>query len=352
MLDRIKALPDRIKAAIERRPRLALLYSIQTRFSAVHGGYLAAAVTLTAFLSLFPLLLVGIAVLGFFSARTVDLPGQVIDALSLSANDQAAELIRDAIQSAEENKATASIVGVAGLLWSGLGLVAALSYAYDSAWQVKGRGIKDKAFGLLWLIGALVVFGASFGATAVLNFLPALFAPLSILVGVAVSFGLFLWTAKVLGNREVGWRALIPGALFGAVGFEILKLVGSVYLPRLVASSEVYGKTIGVVFALIAWLFFFGRLVVYSAVLNVVLWERRHGTVTVEVEVPKLPNMVPIDATRAGKVDDRIEIEPPTDPSANEHQHPGPNGDDTAGDEPDNADGAPRVRATRQPTTT
>jgi uncharacterized BrkB/YihY/UPF0761 family membrane protein len=35
-------------------------------------------------------------------------------------------------------------VGFAGLLWSALGLVGALQYAYDSVWQVTGRGLKDK----------------------------------------------------------------------------------------------------------------------------------------------------------------------------------------------------------------
>ena len=52
---------------------------------------------------------------------------------------------------------------------------------------------------------------------------------------------------------------------------------------------------------MLAWLLFFGRLVVYSSVLNVVMWESRHGTVTVDVEVPRVPGEVPVEATRAGE---------------------------------------------------
>ena len=44
------------------------------------------------------------------------------------------------------------------------------------------------------------------------------------------------------------------------------------------SSSDLYGP-VGVVFAVLGWLLVFGRLVVYSAIVEVVLWEERHGTV-------------------------------------------------------------------------
>ncbi len=129
-----------------------------------------------------------------------------------------------------------------------------------------------------------------------------MFAPLNLLVGVSVSFGLFLWTGKVLCNRDVGWRPLVPGAVLGALGLEVLKLVGGIYVPQAVASSSALYGSIGIVFAILAWLLFFGRLIVYSATLNVVLWERRNGTVAVELRGPSLPVVLPSGATRAGEM--------------------------------------------------
>ncbi len=181
-----------------------------------------------------------------------------------------------------------------------LGLVSAPEYAYGAVWQVPGRGLKDKIVALGWLVGAALLFVASFSVTAVLGFLPAVVAPLNLLVGLGVSFGLFLWTAKVLCNREVGWRPLVPGAVLGAVGLEVLKVVGGIYVPRAVASSSALYGSLGIVFAILAWLVFFGRLVVYTATLNVVLWERRHATVAVELLGPSLPGRSPSGATRAG----------------------------------------------------
>jgi uncharacterized BrkB/YihY/UPF0761 family membrane protein len=52
------------------------------------------------------------------------------------------------------------------------------------------------------------------------------------------------------------------------------------------SSSTLYG-TLGVVFALLAWLLLFGRLIVYTAVLNVVLYEAHEGTVLSTVQIPR-----------------------------------------------------------------
>lgn len=271
---------------------------VQERFSEVHGGSLAAAVTLAAFLSLFPLLLALIGVLGFFSSRTSDLPAEVIGRLGLTGD--AAEAVTSSIDVAERSRRVASIVGLVGLLWSGLGLVAALQQALDSVWQTAGRGLKDKAYGLLWLAGAVVILASSIALTALLGLLPGPAAPVALLGALAVDTVLWLWTMRVLCNRDVGWKPLLPGALVGAVGFEALKVLGAIYVPRAVAGSSALYGSIGIVFAIIAWLLFFGRLVVYAAVVNVVRWEEDHGTVSAEIELPRIPGAVPVVASRSG----------------------------------------------------
>jgi membrane protein len=275
---------------------------VQDRFGEVHGGYLASAVTLAGFTSIFPLLLVAVAVVGFLSVGS-DLPQRIIDQLGLTGN--AAEVVLKAIATAQKSRKGALGFGTLGLLWSGLGLVAAVQYALDNVWQVTGRGLRDKLHGLLWLVGSVAILVVSFGLTALVNLVPWI-APISVLLGLAVNFVLWMWTLHALVNVSVPWRAHVPGALLGAVGLEALKFLGSVYVPRAVsASSALYGS-IGVVFALLAWLFFFGRLTVYVAVLNVVRWEEDHGTVTVEIELPKHDGIVPVEATRAGEMKEPV----------------------------------------------
>lgn len=280
---------------------VAVAAAVQARFGELHGGFLAGAITLAAFLSVFPLLLVAAATLGFFSTHQPDLAGEVLDVLGIPIGGDAEEFVREAIRNAEESRRAASIVGFVGLLWSGLGLVGALQYAYNATWQVTGRGIRDKAVGLLWLLGAGLVFLASFGLTAAVQFLPGFLAPLQLVLALALGVAMFLWASKILPNRDVGWRPLLPGAVLAAVGFELLKVVGGIWVPRAITSSSALWGALGIVFAIFAWLLFFGRLVVYSSVLNVVLWERRHGTVTIELDVPNIPGRNEPEATRSGE---------------------------------------------------
>jgi membrane protein len=282
-------------------PWLKPVAAVQGRFGEVYGNILANAFAFTAFLSLFPLMLVAVAILGYVAAGSdTDLAEKVVTQLGLTG--QAADMVTDTINTAKDSRQAASIVGLAGLLWSGLGVVAALQAIYDGAWQVKDRGLKDKAIGLAWLLGAALLFVGTAAITTVLRWLPGFLAPVGILVSFGVSFLLWLWTAHVLPNKQVPWRHLVPGALVGAVGLEILKVVGAYYVPKMVASSSALYGSIGIVFAALAWLAFFGKLTVYSAVVNVVTYEKREGTALAVVAVPATDTDQVAVANRAGRL--------------------------------------------------
>src|SRR5688500_4766298 len=190
-----KGIKAKILGVAERFPPLLRAIEVQERYGDLHGNNLAAAVTFQAFVSLFPLLLVAVAVIGFVAGDGTNVAGRVIAELGL--NGDAAEAVRDAVDSARESKRAASALGLVSLLWSGLGLVNALQYAYNQVWQVEARGIKDKAVGVLWLGGAAVIFVAAAAITTLLRWLPGYFAPLAIVIVLAVNFGLWVWTSKV-----------------------------------------------------------------------------------------------------------------------------------------------------------
>jgi membrane protein len=301
--------PSFLDKVAKKLPFLKPVAAVQRRYGDVGGNQLAAAFTLQAFLSIFPLLLVGLAVLGFVSAHSHgvaggvtgqgDLAGRLVEQLGLQG--ESAKMMTDAVHAAERSRKAASIVGFLGLLWSGLGLVAALQFAFNSVWQVKDRGMKDKAFGLFWLGGAAVLFVGGAAATTALRWLPGFLAPVGVLVTFVVSFGLWLWTLRVLPNTKLPWRALVPGALLAAIGLEVLKAVGAYYVPRAVASSSQLYGSLGIVFAVLAWLLIFGRLLVYSAVVNVVRYERKEGTIQAVIKAPPIPDVAPV-ADRSGRL--------------------------------------------------
>jgi membrane protein len=282
---------------------------VQERFGAIGAGPLASSIGLEMFLSLFPLLLVAIAIAGFLQAGDDAFARDVISSLGLRGN--AAQTMQDSLETAAESRQAASIVGVVGLLWSGLGVVGAIQTGINTAWQTQGRGLVDKAIALLWLGGAAVLFGLTGTAGTLAQFVPGFAAPLTILVGLAVNVVLFLWTFSLLGNQHVGWRVHLPGAILAGIGFEILKAVGTIVVPRSVANSSALYGTLGIVFAVLAWLLIYGRLMMYAAVLNVVRHEAHAGTVTVPIEAPRVDGEVPVAANRGGIVTEQAEATAP-----------------------------------------
>jgi membrane protein len=287
----------------QRWPKLDAVLSVNDRFGAIGGGPLASSIALAAFVSLFPLLIVIIAVIGFASSGSAGFATDLVDDLGLRG--RAADIVQDAIVTAESSRRAASVVGFLGLLMSGLGVVGSLQAALDAAWQARGRGLLDRLVALRWLLGAGALFLATAALAPALRWVPGAMKPLTVVAGLALTTVLFVWTYHSLGNSHVGWRVHLPGAVLVAIGFEILKVVGAIVVPRSVASSSALYGSLGVVFAVLAWLLIYGRLIVYGAVLNVVRYERSAGTVTVEIEVPRIDGEVPLTTTRGGAVDEK-----------------------------------------------
>lgn len=296
-----------MKERLSALPVIGSLLRLQDRFTMIRGTALANGIAMQAFLSLFPLLILSVSVIGFLAEGDVTFAGDLIDSLGLPPDGQLADDIREAIDTARDSRGATGVIGLASLLWTGLGVVTALQRVVDSTWQTFGKGLKDKARAVLVVLGAGVVFAGSFVLSALINVLPGFFAPISILAGLVVNVALFLWLFVTLGRVPVGWRARLPGAVACGLGFEVLKLIGTVYVPRLVANSSALYGSLGIVVAALLWLAFFGRLFVYSSLLNVMRWEDDHGTVEVRIDVPRIDGAVALATNRGGAVIDRLE---------------------------------------------
>lgn len=290
---------------------------MQTRFAEINGGFVASGITVSIFITVFPLLLVAIAVVGFLVSGDQQFTASVIDQFGLSGT--AAQTMTDALERASESKQAASVIGLLGLLWAGSGLAVALQMGIRAPWQERSVGISDRLRGMAWLATAGVGFAAALALGGLLNVIPdgvpvVLITAVAVTLGILFEIGLFWWMFKGLGTGRVPDRSLLPGAIMAGLGFEALKLVGTIYVPRLVArSSGLYGS-LGIVFAILAWLALFARLIVYASTLNAVLYEAAHGTVQVPVHVPAVSGQVPVAATRGGAAVG-ADGEPPAVPS-------------------------------------
>ena len=124
---------------------------VTDRFGAVGGGPLSASIALSTFLSLFPLLLVGIAVIGFLSSGDDDVRSPARAATSGSRAAAAAGRHRRHLdgrgQPAGRDRSWAS----SACSGRGSGWSASLQTAINAVWQETGRGLIDRLVALRWL---------------------------------------------------------------------------------------------------------------------------------------------------------------------------------------------------------
>ena len=87
--------------------------------------------------------------------------------------------------------------------------------------------------------------------------------------------GAWLALARHLPRRDVGWKALVPGAALVALGMLFVNAFNVYLTSRLVEErADTYGA-LGVATALLFSLYLVGRVIVGSAVLNATLDARR-----------------------------------------------------------------------------
>ncbi len=254
---------------------LAIPLAVQKKFSDDQAGNLASLVAYYAFFALFPLLLVFVTVLGFVLSGDQS----ALDSVKSSVLGRF-PVIGSTIQgNALSGSALALVIGIAASLWAGLGITQAATQAFDRVWAVPMKERPSFLAGRIRGIVLLLALGALFlVASAASGLVSGGLGGTGLLIaGIAISvllnFALFIVSFKVLCTAELTWRSLIPGAVLTAVVWEVLQVLGGVYIDHIKRSGNVYG-TFALVIGVLAWLHLGAQLTLYCAEINVVI-ERR-----------------------------------------------------------------------------
>jgi membrane protein len=274
--DRLHAL-DRFQ---QRHRRLSFLVAVIKKFTDDQAGQLAALIAYYAFVSLFPLLLVFVTVLGFILQNDPAEEQRILN----GALGQI-PLIRDQLRLHSLKGSPAALaIGVVFSLLAGMGITNAAQTAFNRIWHVPFKHRPNFLFarlrglGVLAILGTMVVVAtvaagfvgaASHGAVAVVA---------GIVVALLLNLATFLLAFKLLTAAEVGWRDLLPGAVVAAVGWQLLQYFGGYYVNHeLKRTSPLYG-VFALVLGLLAWLYLGAQLTIFAAETNVVrvrrLWPR------------------------------------------------------------------------------
>jgi YihY family inner membrane protein len=266
--------------AQQRRRRLSFLLAVVKKFSDDQAGQLAALISYYAFVSIFPLLLVFVTVLGFILQNDPAERERILN----GALGQV-PLIRDQLKlHSLKGSPTALAIGVFGALSAGMGITSAAQTAFNRIWHVPFKHRPNFIFSrlrglaVLAILGAMVIVSsavagfvgaASHGAVAVVA---------GIVLALALNLAAFLLGFKVLTAADVGWRELLPGAIAAAVFWQLLQLLGGYYVEHLLKRTGPLYGVFALVLGLLAWLYIGAQLTIFAAEINVVrarhLWPR------------------------------------------------------------------------------
>ena len=259
-----------------------LLRMVQ-HYGAVNGNGQAGAVTFFGFLSFFPILALAFFAVGQL-AKVYDAKDQlvrVIDSfLPGIVGNSNGEI---PLSTFEQNAATIGMIGLVGVLYSGLGWLSGMRQALEVVFG-KPRGeqpnfvvgklrdlISLAVIGMVLLVsvglsGALSGFSKQLLALVGLEDTPVTAAVLWLVVhglGILATTVLFLVIFKLLVDPHVPRRSLVSGAVIGGLGFEILKSL-SVFLIGTTKSQPAF-QAFGIALILVVWINYFSRVVILSA---------------------------------------------------------------------------------------
>ncbi len=246
------------------------------RLDRVKWTRLAAAMTFTSFVALFPLLSLAAAIAA--ATLSKDQQDQLQDKIAEQIPGISDQLN---IQSLIDNAGTVGLIAGALLLFTGIGWVDATRGCLRAVWELPDEEenpvlhrAKDGGV-LVGLGGALLVTVAiSTVASALVGWIvrqlgldggfgSVLLYVAAFAVAVLADFLLLLYVLTLFPGVQPARRRLVVAALIGAIGFELLKLLLSGYMQG-VAAKSMYGA-FGVPVALLLWINFTSKLVLFCA---------------------------------------------------------------------------------------
>jgi YihY family inner membrane protein len=281
---------ERTVRAIDRAQQknriLGFVFGVNKKYGDDRGGQLAALLAYYGFLSLFPLLLLLVTVLGMVAGSDPSLAHRIEhSAFSQfpvigSGSDKQGSSLAASITAVHRNSAIGLVVGVLGLIWGSQGASQIGQFAMAEVWNVPGVHRPNfwsrlaRTGVLMAVLGVFLILSSSLAAVATWGHRALILRVGGVAGALVVNAVLYLLAFRVLTPKQIGNRGLVPGALIGATAWTILQNVGTALIEhQLRNASQVYG-TFAVVLGLLAWIYLGANITMYAAEANVV-WARR-----------------------------------------------------------------------------
>lgn len=262
-----------------RHPVVGFPLAVVYKYFDDQGPYLAAIVSYYAFIAVFPLLLISTSILGFVLQGDPELRERL-----LSTALSQFPIVGDQLGSEDglRGSTSAIVVGSIVAVYGAMGLGQAAQNAANIAWAVP-RNSRANPF-LMRLRSLLFLAFAGVGilvlavATSVLanpdafgGLIGEATGYLVRAVGFVLTAAIFVGLFRLVSGSRASIRAVLPGALFTTVGWQLLQLAGNSYVTNVInRASRTVDPTFALVLGLVAFIFATAVVVVLGMELDVV----------------------------------------------------------------------------------
>ncbi len=259
-----------------RHAAVAVPIAVVKKFIDDDAAGLGVRVAYWGFFSVFSLLLAFVSILGFAFQSDPTFQKQVLDSTLRLMPVLGPQISGDV--GSLTGSSVALAVGLAGAVWSGLGVTLAIGTALDHLWAVpqpdRHGFVQSRLRGLL-VLGSLGVITVAATATVGLASAGAITPAIPELLGTAAAAGIdlavFLASFRLLTAAAVTSRQVLPGAVLAAACWLLLQAIGGVYVTQVLkGSSQTYGGFAAVV-GILTWLLIAAEITLMAAEVNVVL---------------------------------------------------------------------------------
>ena len=234
-------------------------------------------------LSLFPMLIVALALTPYFKIDQQFLLEKIQSFASGDLGDYLFNMISEVLNNKNNN--TIITVGIVFTLWSASSGMYGIIIAFNNAFRVRdGRiwiltKLISIVFTALFLIGmfvvlALIVFGKQLTYLLFHKFnldegFYNLWSILNYSFPILFTFIVFMFLYIVGPNLKLKAISILPGALFSTISWTLVSRIFGYYIDHFSSYIKTYG-TIGAFMAFILWLYITGYILIIGAEINAI----------------------------------------------------------------------------------
>ena len=256
----------------------AFVFGVVKKYGDDNGGALASNLAYSAFVSIFPLLLILTTILGLVAASNPTIKTDVLNAVANQV-PLIGHQLTTSVSELRRSSIIGLIVGFIGLIWGTTGLAQSGLFTMEQVWNLPGPARPGfiqrlgRAMLFIALLGGGVIVTTGMASLTTYLVKGLWLVVLTEVLTAAFNTGMYIGAFRVLTPKGVPTRALIPGAITGGICWTVLQVLGTWLVHHFWHSDSIYG-VFATVLALLAWIYLAVQVTVYSAEINVVLSRR------------------------------------------------------------------------------